>query len=732
MCNSSLRQKSAMIGVVLAILCLAAPTVYAQPSSEIVGDDEEFDAGIKYLEWLLEDRVTERGVMGSLLNAWSTAQNMPNNRDGIAWEPLGPAPLLSGGARVSGRTNAIAIHPQDPNVIYIGAALGGVWKTIDQGASWVPLTDDQPSLAMGAIAIDPVNPETVYAGTGEMNFSGDSYYGAGILRSDDGGASWARLGEKEFVDPKGGGARISRLLVDPNQTSTLYAATTWGLYKSTDRGESWVLKLSSRTEAAVTDLILHPSDSTVLHAAVSVPSSSFNKGLYRSVDAGETWQLLDLGLLSSQLGRIMVTQSPSDPQIMYASVGNAAGGSPQMFRLKSSDGGDTWERLPDCTANCNQSSYNNVIRVHPQDSNIVYQGAVSLYRSFDGGSTWTPTTRGHVDHHWLVWDQLTNLYIASDGGVFRINPDDSTSSLNTNLGTLQFYAGFALHPTNPDIMLAGAQDNGSSQYTGNPQWTQKCGGDGAYQAIEGPDGDPNNTWYCSSQNLAIRKTTDDGRSLQSATNGLDRTGASFIAPYLIDPAKSNILIAATMGVWRTENATGFWEQNSDMSLSPNPIRCMAFAPMDSSTTYYAGAVGRIWRTTDTGATWTEVSKALPAVNVTHIAVSPQDSNRVYATFSGFGNGHVFRSFDAGDNWTDISGNLPNVPTPALLVEAQGVDLVLYVGTDIGVFRSLDDGISWERFSDGLPTVRVEDLVLNPATGVLVASTHGRGAWRLRR
>src|SRR6266849_5650092 len=120
MCNSSLRQKSAMIGVVLAILCLAAPTVYAQPSSEIVGDDEEFDAGIKYLEWLLEDRVTERGVMGSLLNAWSTAQNMPNNRDGATWEPLGPAPLLSGGARVSGRTNAIAIHPQDPNVIYIG------------------------------------------------------------------------------------------------------------------------------------------------------------------------------------------------------------------------------------------------------------------------------------------------------------------------------------------------------------------------------------------------------------------------------------------------------------------------------------------------------------------------------------------------------------------------------------------------------------------------------------
>ncbi|HXN41693.1 MAG TPA: hypothetical protein VN918_07900, partial [Myxococcaceae bacterium] len=394
MCNSSLRQTSSMIGVVLAFLCLAAPLAYAQQVSEIVGEDEEIDAGIKYLEWLLEDRVNERGVMGSLLNAWITAQSLPNNRDGATWEPLGPAPLLSGGTRVGGRTNAIAIHPQDPNIIYIGAALGGVWKSIDQGASWVPLTDDQPSLAMGAIAIDPVNPETVYAGTGEMNFSGDSYYGAGILRSDDGGATWTRLGMKEFVDPNGGGARISRLLIDPKQTSTLYAGTTWGLYKSTDRGESWVLKLSSRKEAAVTDLILHPEDSAVLHAAVSVPSTSLNKGLYRSVDAGETWQLLDLGLMPNQVGRIMVTQSPSDPQIMYASVGNPAGGSPQMFRLKSSDGGDTWERLPDCTSNCNQSSYNNVIRVHPEDSNIVYQGAVSLYRSTNGGATWSATTRG--------------------------------------------------------------------------------------------------------------------------------------------------------------------------------------------------------------------------------------------------------------------------------------------------------------------------------------------------
>ncbi len=696
-----------------------------------VENDEGEDPGLRYIEWLLEDRVTATGVKGSLLKAWRAAQLVPSTPLAALWEPLGPAPLVNrGGTRFSGRTNALAVDPRDPNVIYIGAALGGVWKTTDGGGSWTPKTDDQPSLAMGAIAIDPLNPDTVYAGTGEENFSGDSYYGAGILRSDDAGDTWTRLGEDVFVDPNGGGARISRLLINPEVPSTLYAATTWGLFKSTDSGKAWTLKLSSRTQAAVTDLLMHPKDPDILYAAVSVPNSAPNKGLYRSLDGGETWEKLDLGLAPNQIGRIMIAQSPSIPQILYASVGNAGGGSVQMFRLKSIDGGETWQPLPDCTSGCNQSSYNNVIRVHPDNPDVVYQGAVQLYRSLDGGQTWSITTRVHVDHHWLVWDQTGNLYVTSDGGVIRINPDDSTSNLNTNLATLQLYPGVALHPTNLAFILSGSQDNGSMEYMGDPAWLQVCGGDGAYQAIEGPDGDPDNVWYCSSQNLVIRKTEDGGQTTHPATNGLDRTGAAFIAPYIIDPSDSNVLLAGTHGMWRTEDATGIWQRNSEPDLSPASIRCLAFAPQSSATTYYAGSTGRIWRTNDTGQTWTEVSQGLPNFTVTHIAVSSQDSSRVYATFSGFGNGHVFRSAGAGDTWTDISGNLPNVPTTALLLDETGDTPIIYVGTDIGVFRSLDDGLDWERFNNGLPTVRVEDLVLNPITGVLAASTHGRGMWRL--
>src|SRR5262249_15589474 len=182
-----------------------------------------------------------------------------------------------------------------------------------------------------------------------------------------------------------------------------------------------------------------------------------NKGIYRSTDAGETWQRLDIGLTVAQTGRISVALAPSDPQILYASIGNAGGGAPQMFRLKSTDGGDTWQRLADCTASCNQTSYNNIIRVDPNNPDIVYPGAVNLYRTMDGGKPWANTTRGHTDPHWLVWDQLDSLYIGSDGGIFRINPNDTAESVNGNINTMQYYAGVALHPSNPNFILGGTQ-----------------------------------------------------------------------------------------------------------------------------------------------------------------------------------------------------------------------------------------------------------------------------------
>jgi photosystem II stability/assembly factor-like uncharacterized protein len=652
---------------------------------------------------------------------------------GALWQLLGPAPLVSGTTRLGGRTPSIALDPSNPDTLYIGAALGGVWRSTDSGASWTPLTDDQPSLAMGSIMVDPTDSNVLYAGTGEQDFSGDSYYGAGVLRSMDAGATWTRLGENELVLPTGGGATISRVVVDPISPNIVYVASNYGLFKSTDRGDTWALKLSGRSPlAAVTELVMDPSDSSILYAGVAVPSTATNRGIYKSTDSGETWVQLDVRLPPANVGRINIGISRSNPLILYAAINNAATAG-QIQRLKTTDGGATWVQLPLCTGSgCGQGSYNLAVAVDPNNPDVVYQAAVSMYRSLDGGSTWNTRSGGHVDYHSLVFDDSSNLYITSDGGIFRLSAGDVLSSLNNGIAITQLYPGLALHPTNPAIVQAGAQDNGSDRTTGDLQWRIVCGGDGAFQAIEGPDGNPDMVWYCSSQRLGIRKTFNNGQSTVPATTGItDQSAAAFIAPYIIDPNNSQVLLASTREVWRTENGATRWVANSP-ALTTGSIRSLAFDPNASSTTYYAGtSLGEIWRTSNTGVDWVLINSGLPQSRVvTHIAVHPLDSSIVYATFSGFGTGHIFRSNDQGDTWLDISGNLPNLPTPALLVDATSATPALYVGTDLGVFRSLDDGGSWERFSSGLPNVRVEDLVLNPTTGVLAASTHGRGVWQL--
>ena len=688
-----------------------------------------------YYRWLREDRVGPQKGPGSLLEAWSQMEKMPNatGAGGAIWQLLGPAPLISGSTILGGRTPSVAVDPGDPNTLYIGAALGGVWKSADAGATWTPLTDDQPSLAMGWVVVDPTDSNVVYAGTGEQDNSGDSYYGAGVLRSLDGGATWDRLGEDAFVRPDGGSAHISRIVIDPNSPEVVYVASNLGLFKSSDRGETWDLKLSGKIpdNAAVTELVMDPTDSSILYAGVAVPSSATNKGIYKSTDFGETWTLLDIGLPQPSISRISIGISRSNPLILYAAVNNASMSS-DIWRLKTTDGGETWTTLPSCSGSgCGQGSYNSAVAVDPNNPDIVYQAAVNMFRSSNGGQTWTSRSGGHVDFHSLVFDDFGHLYITNDGGIFVLDTsNDTLSSLNGGVAITQFYAGVAQHPTDGGIVQAGSQDNGSQRTTGDPLWHEVCGGDGAYQAIEGADGDPDRVWYCSSQYLGIRKTINNGQSTFAVTNGiLDLSTATFVAPYKMDPNNSQVLLAGTRTLWRTEDGAANWVANSP-TLSTS-IRSIAFAPSASSTNYYVGATnGEIWRTTDTGGSWMRVDSEMPAKVVTHIAVHPKDANIVYATFSGFSTGHVFRSMDAGDTWDDISGDLPNLPTLALLIDISTQTPALYVGTDLGVFRSLDDGQSWERFSAGLPNVRVEDLVLNPDTGVLVAATHGRGAWQL--
>ena len=658
--------------------------------------------------------------------------------DPAAWLSIGPI-LISG--EDAGRLTAIALHPTDPDVLYVGGAQGGVWKSIDGGASWTAQTDRECSLAMGSLALDPVDPEIVYAGTGEMHFSGDSYYGCGVLRSTDGGATWAQLGGDLF-DTNSGGATISKLLVDPvtagsTTSTTLYAATNFGLYRSIDSGASWTRLMTG----IFTELIRDPSNLDVLYAAIGAPSGNTTNGVYKSTDAGATWTRQASGFATSDVGRIQLALAPSRPQTVYASVQNAFGGGSDDGELlgiwRTVDGGVNWVELPATNASCGtQCWYDQVLAVHPTDPNTIYFGGVALYKSTDGGFNFSNVLRNiHVDQHAIVIDPRDpqRVYAGNDGGIFRT--DDGAASwvsLNNNLELTQFYGGFSLHPTQSSIALGGTQDNGTVEFAGEPSWDRVLGADGGFTAIdyENPSVMYAETQWTQNSSFAGPRRRDGAGSFVRRVSGIN-TGdrALFIPPLVIDPTTPTTLYFGTFRLYRTTNRGDLWSIVSPSLTRTGSGRVSAIAPARSEpdVIYVGTSDGYIQVTTNGGASWSPRIAGLPDRYVTDIAVDAADATTAIATVSGFGTGHVFRTVDAGATWQDISGNLPDVPVNAVLL-SQALPGEIHIGTDLGVFRSIDAGASWTPLDNGLPNVAVFDLVYSPVTGRLAAATHGRGVF----
>ncbi len=657
------------------------------------------------------------------------------------WTSIGPAPVDQG---TSGRIATVAVHPTDSRIIYIGAAQGGVWKSVDGGGSWVPLTDNECSLAMGSLVIDPVNPQIVYAGTGELNFSGDSYYGCGVLRSTDGGASWTQLGAVTFDSPAGG-ARISRLAIDPGTAgsasgTTVMAASNVGLWRSHDSGLTWDLALGG----TATDVVFDPANPAIVYAALGIAGGNAVNGVYRSTDHGITFSRLT-AFPTADIGRIALAIAPSAPNILYAAVQDAINGSGNDSQLlgiwKTTDGGTTWARVTASGADCaSQCWYNLVLLTDPLDPSLVYFGGVVLYRSDDGGASFRSILRNiHVDQHAIAVDPKApaTIFAGNDGGIFR-SPDRGATwtSLNTNLAITQFYAGISLHPTNPSFALGGTQDNGTLEFGGNLQWTTVLGGDGGYTAVNRQD--PNIAWAETqwSQNSGFsgpRRRIGGGSISALKTTGIDPSDrALFIPPLVIDRNDGNTLYFGTFRVYRTTNNGELWAPISpDMTRGQTGrVSAIAPAPGSASVIYVGTNDGNVQVSRDGGANWLLSTTGLPTRAVTDIAVDPENPAVAVLSVSGFGTGHVFRTTDFGGTWSDISANLPGDPVNAVLTD-RGLGQDIYIGTDLGIFRSTDVGRSWTPFGDGLPHVAVFDLAYNSATGVALAATHGRGMFSFR-
>jgi photosystem II stability/assembly factor-like uncharacterized protein len=671
------------------------------------------------------------------------AVGLAQQAPGTSWEALGPAPIAD---RSAGRLSTIALHPTNPNTIYIGAAQGGVWRTTDGGQNWVALTDNECSLAMGSIALDPVNPDIIYAGTGELHFSGDSYYGCGVLRSTDGGNTWVRLGGAEF-DSNAGGARISKVVVDrPTagsvSTTTLYVASSVGVYRSTDSGATWARVLTG----IATDLVVNPADPRTLYAAVGGTTFNEANGVYKTTNGGATWTKLTGGFPTNDVGRISLAIAPSLPDVLYASIQNAfenprTATDGQLLGIwKTIDAGTTWARLTPTNISCGtQCWYDLVIAVHPTNPDFVLFGGVQLYRSQNGGNTFGNVTAGtHVDQHAIEFDPRnpSTVYIGNDGGIYRSTTNGTGwLSINGNLQVTQFYAGIGLHPSDSRTVLGGTQDNGTLEFGGAPIWQQVLGGDGGFTAIDHQN--PNFAyaepqWTPNSGFSGPWRRDAPGAFGSRKVNGIglaDR--ALFIPPLLIDRTDPKVLYFGTYRLYRTGDQGELWTAISpELSRTgTGVISAISPAESDPAIIYVGTNDGYVQLTIDSGANWSIRSAGLPNRAVTDIAVSAVDPTIAIATLSGFGTGHVFRTTNSGVSWQDISGDLPDVPVNAVLFDA-GLGDVLYIGTDLGMFRSLDTGRTWTPFNDGFPNVAVFDLAYGRATGMIVAATHGRGMYGL--
>ncbi|MCX8056563.1 MAG: T9SS type A sorting domain-containing protein [Ignavibacteria bacterium] len=659
----------------------------------------------------------------------------------LVWTQLGPT-------NIAGRVRSIIVDYANPSVLYTGSVSGGVWKSTNEGQSWFALKDNMENLAVASLVMDPTNNQIIYAGTGEGFFNIDAIRGNGIFKTTDAGATWSQLSSTNNSNFY----YVNDLAIDKNN-GRIYAATHTGLYYSTNGGTSWTLVSGGISGSNAYCLDIEISNSNPSTIFVSYGHFSQSK-IFRSTDGGNSF--VQIHTLANQ-GRAEIAIAPSNKDIIYISFHDLQTNEVTKFQ-KSTNGGASFVDItvpgPSLTYNSYtgpQAWYNNIIAVHPTDPNIVFAGGVDLFKTTNGGQTWTQITNWyshisypyvHADFHAIAFHPTNPniIYVGTDGGIFRTSNGGLTwSERNSGLATIQFYYG-AIHP-NQNVYYGGTQDNGTLKSATGTNWSMVFGGDGGATHV---DYNNPNIVYTEYVNLAIFKSTNAGSSWTKIMNGIP-TGPDyydgttdrvlFIAPIEMDPNNPNILVAGTYRVFRTTNGGNQWSAiSSDLTgdgtgSNGAKISALAIAKGNSNIIFAGCTNGRIQKTTDGGANWINISTGLPNLYLRDIEISTTNINNVYVTFSGFTSGSkVYKSTNGGASWTNISSNLPNIPVYCIALNPQNENHLL-VGTDLGVFETTNGGTSWFKTSSSLPNVAVFDMDYRDSDKTLIVSTHGRGMWR---
>lgn len=647
------------------------------------------------------------------------------------WTSMGPTSSTGGYAGI-GRLNCVGFHPTDNNKFYVGAASGGIWKTTDGGTSWTAIGDDNAALGVSdIIVIDDVSDDIIYIATGDRDAS--DTYSVGVLKSTDGGSTWNTTGlswtQNQYYI-------INRLIMDPNDNNIMYAATNGGLYKTTNGAVSWS-QISSTT---FKDLEFNPSNSAMLYA-----SDGWGE-IYRSTNSGASWTSVHL---ESGGRNTRIAVSPDNSSNVYVVMANSNSGLHGIF--KSTDSGATYSQVfSGATANlmdwaCDGSGsggqgwYDLCLAADPNDADVLFVGGVNTWKSTDGGSTWNisnhwsgtcggQATTVHADKHYLAYQNgSSTLFECNDGGIYKTsNSGSSWTDITNTIVISQIYRIGVAQSVSNDV-ICGLQDNGTKNQE-NGIWDDVIGGDGMDCAI-----DPNNAdiQYGELYYGNIKKTTNHWISYNTISNGISGSGA-WVTPYVIDPNNSQILYVGYADLHKSTNQGSSWTQIS--SWGGSKLKSLAVAPSNSQYIYTATNT-TMYKTSDGGTNWTDITSGLPVSNgnITFISIKNDDPNTVWVSISGFNSDGVYQTTNGGSSWTNISSGLPQLPVNNVIQNRLNTtENELYAATDVGVYVKVGSA-NWAAFYSGLPNVNVREVEIYyddavPSNSKIRAGTYGRGLW----
>jgi PKD repeat protein len=646
------------------------------------------------------------------------------------WDNLGPIEQPgnagTGQPNGNGRVNALAFHPTNADIIYAGAPAGGLWITYDGGENWHSYTDDLPTLGVSSIVIDYTDPDIVFIGTGDRD-AGDAP-GMGVMKSEDGGVTF------EFSNEGMGNATVGMMIMHPDFHLHMLAATSNGIYKTTDGGDSW----SNKKGGSFKDIVYHVNDPDIVYAT---SSGSF----FRSTDAGDTWTRITSGLSSASRGVIGV--SADDEDVVYF---HTVQGSVYAATYRSDDAGLNFTikaTSPNIMSwGCNGGSggqgwYDLDVAVDPTDADVLYSGGVNVWKSSNGAASWNINAHWygdcgrpavHADCHILEYNPVDGrLYAGNDGGVYWTDDGGNTwNEITSGLAISQVYK-IGQSATNPDKVINGYQDNGTATYLGETDgWLTVMGGDGMDCAYDHKDDRYAYGEYYNGAGISrIYNNINQG----SIGNGIGESGA-WVTPLALDVEDPQTMYVGMKNIWVSNNIrSGNVQWKNISNIGSSNCNVIEQSEADRNIFYVGKWSDALWRTDnllDENPTWINLSSQLPTSGTpTDIEAHPENTDVVYMTL----NYKVFKSADRGQNWEDITLNLPTASTNTIEYYKGSRDGI-YVGTDAGIYYLDNDMDEWVIFSAGFPLAAdVTEIEIyyspdGPSGDLVRTSTYGRGLW----